>query len=312
MNLESGAGKQFEICNESEISLLINNSIVDNLTKPGCSSFEIDSLRRIYSQDSIQVSIYKVDAKTNISTSLLFPALGYTPEVNPIEVREVNNLSNFILFVLVILGVVALSIREWNYKYFEEFSSISKIFSLRIRSSPIYMTKPYSREVFLMILFQSLTISFLIISISDFFPEDSVFYLSVSSSFWGIVGQWVLMSISFVVVLYIQFVVLSLTNLFFRNPKIVHIQFYDNLRIIHFYLVILALVILILFAISYTWFTWFLSYLWFITAFMFLVKSVVIYLKMINESEHRKLHIFSYFCATEILPFALLVKIVFY
>ncbi len=310
LDLVANAGKEFEICSNAEISILINGSIVQNKKLHGCLLWEMDSLHQSYRKDSIQLTIYKVDREAELSTSILYPALGFVPEENPIKARVTSIQSNYILFALIIIGIAALMIREFNYRFFEEFSSVSKIFAIRVRSSQIYLSKPLSKEIFLVIVLQSISVSFLLISVSQFSPDIEVFFIESSTTFWNLIGQWFLVSIGLVGIFYLQFIVLYLTNLFFKNHRILHIQFYDNLRIVHFYLIALFVIIILFYALSTSIFLWFISQLWIITIGLFIVKGLVIYLKMLNETSHRKLHIFSYFCATEILPVALVVKIV--
>ena len=312
LDLIAEAGKKFEICSNGEISILIDGNIIDNDNLNGCLVWEIDSLYQNYRKDSIQLSIYKVDKWVDLKSSILHPALGFVPKVNPIKVRLAQAQSNFIVFALIIIGIALLLIRESNHRFFEEFSSVVKIFKLKVRSSQLYVLKPYSREVFLMIILQSLGVSFFVISIGPFFPQVEGFIINIASTFWGLVGQWILMAFIFTVVLYLQFIVLFVTNLFFSNSRILHIQFYDNLRIIHFYLTALFIFVILFYVISSSIFLCLISELLVLAIGMFALKSVVIYLKMLNESSHRNLHIFSYFCATEILPVALVVKIIFY
>lgn len=310
LNLIADAGKKFEICSNAEISILIDGNIIENEILDGCFLWEMDSLHQTYRKGSIQISIYKVDREANLKTSILYPALGFEPEENPIKGRLTPIQSNYILFALIIIGIAALLIRESNHRFFEEFSSVSKIFALRVRSSQIYLSKPLAKEVFLMIFLQSLGVSFLIISLSQVLPDVGIFSIDSSMTFWGLVGQWILVTFALVTIFYLQFIVLYVANLFFKNSRILHIQFYDNLRIVHFYLIALFAIVILFYAISSSIFLWFISQLWIITIVMFILKGLIIYLKMLNETSHRKLHIFSYFCATEILPVALVVKIV--
>lgn len=305
------AGKKIEICSSAEISILLDGKIVGNDNPNGCVVWTIDSIQRQYRKESVQLSIYKVDESADIETSILYPALGFVPDESPNKIRLTKGQTNFTLFGLILIGLVTLLIREFNHRFFEEFSSVTKIFSLRVRSSQLYMLKPYSREIFFMILLQSLGISFLTISLGTFFTGEEQSLYTENQTLWSLVQQWALMALMFSLVVYLQFIILFITNLFFKNLRILHIQFYDNLRIIHFSLVALFLIMMLSFAISTDVFSWLLSHLWILIIGLFVIKGIVIYLKMLNESSHRKLHIFSYFCATEILPVVLVVKIVF-
>ncbi len=310
LDLIVDAGKKFEICSNAELSILINGNIVENEIFDGCVLWELDSIHQIYRKDSIQVSIYKVDKEADLKTSILYPALGFVLEENPIKSRLTPFQSNYILFALVMIGMVALLIRESNHRFFEEFSSVSKIFALRVRSSQIYLSKPLAKEVFLMIVLQSLGISFLIVALTQFLPDAGITFIDSSLTFWDLLSHWVLGTFALVTILYFQFIVQYVTNLFFRNPRILHIQFYDNLRIVHFYLITLLVIAILFYTISSSLFLWFIAQLWIITIVMFMLKGLIIYLKMLNETSHRKLYILSYFCATEILPVTLVVKIV--
>jgi len=310
VNTIANQGKTLELCSNGNIALFINNAVVDNPVGV-CRSLKIDSLREQWMGDSLLFTIYKVDKSASFSTSILYPALGFVAQESPIKARVLESDNDFIFSITMILLVALIIVRERDPRFFEEFTDLSKTFALRVRSSQLYTIAPYSREVISIVVIQSLAISFFIMTIGQFIPGVRGLIAFENVDFWLKIGQWALMSGILLMIIFSQYLVLSTTNIFFKNARLMHVQYYDNLRINHFYFMGLFMIILIAYALSKTLLIWIVSYLWVFIVFLFLMKSIFLYLKILNQTTHRKMHMFAYFCATEILPVAIVIKIVF-
>lgn len=311
LDLRSNSGRKFELCSSGQISVFINNNIVDSWSDGQCIIYETDSLYRTFLSDSIRFSIYKPDPSVGIQSSVLYPALGFVPPENVLMIREQSSLQNFVVMALLIIALVFIFSRESNPKFVDEFVDLTKTFALKVRASQLYSLKPYSQEVLSMLALQSLLISFFVVALSDSIPGLGDLLNTSELGFWGKLTNWLLYSTVAFMIFSLQYVLLSLVSIFFNNPKVLHVQFYDNLRINHMGFVVVLIVLAIGYALSDGLFGWLISILWILAIALFLLRSVLLYIKMLNQTTHRKIHIFSYFCATEILPVSLVVKLFF-
>ncbi|MEQ9423389.1 MAG: DUF4271 domain-containing protein [Cyclobacteriaceae bacterium] len=310
INPKNNSSNLFEICTDDFITVLVDNSIRDQLRENECRLIPIDSLLALNSSsDSVLLTIYK-DKTSEVRTSLLHRALNYAPPTITAKTRDQDNeADSFLIFIFVIFIAIIL-LREINPKFSEEFASIQKTVSLRVRQSTLYKSKFYSREVTLILVIQSMILATIYEVLTISYPELSL-KLFDSHGFWVEFSEWLIMASVFYVFAIAHLSILWLVNLFFRQKECLPIQFIDSLRLNNINFLFIFLILFGSFIISPNLFKSVISTVWIGFAIFYAIKLFIIYFKLSGVTSFRKIHLFSYFCATEILPALLVVKIVF-
>jgi len=310
LNLRKNKSTEMEICNTGALSLFIEGSITNSTFDERCTKYRLDSLFNIYRKDSVLVTFYMIENGSAVTTSLLYPMLGYTPPTGLSLERKLNKNQDFIIVALLIIIIFIVLLKEKFQKFYEEFISPSKMFNLRTRPSMIYKSRLLSTGVVTVLCIESLGLSLLIISIIESVENAGTFWFIDSGGFGILFGNWLIIALLLLLLQIGYFFNIGLTNMFFNRKSFDVIQFFENLRLNYYALVILFSFMFAAFAISFNSLNMLLNSLWILFILLYSIRTLIIYFKLVTIGSIRKLHLFSYFCATEIIPATVIVKVV--
>ena len=235
----------------------------------------------------------------------------------PIVIRSAAGMkphSDFRDFVVVsglIIIVLFLITLRLNPKLASDYFSVTRIFSAReAEDSQSSARLTSSSNVQFYVLCSLLLGFYLMIILRHLPPQYALPIRFQASTFWMMCWQWLKLStIIFYVFLFKIVIIFSLTRLFGMRGM-ARFHFFNWIRLL---LIVFgtATIILFLYFISRgdssVFFVVFLSL--FIIALMGWV--VVAFFKLSGRSEHSMFHLFSYICATEIIPLLITVKVLF-
>ncbi|MDA0194748.1 MAG: DUF4271 domain-containing protein [Bacteroidetes bacterium] len=312
LNLRKNKSNDMEVCNSGALSLFIEGSIIYSAFESQCNKYGIDSLFKIYKKDSVLVTFYNVESESNVTTSLLYPALGYTPPTGLTIERPLNNGRDFIIVALMIIIFLIILLKEKFQKFYEEFVSLSKGFNFRTRQSIIYKSRLLSTEVLTMLFIESLGLSLLITGLRRSVENVGLFWLDERGAFGVLLGNWITMALFLMSLQISYFFIIGLTNMFFNRKNFDVIQFFENLRLNYYALIIIFLLFFTTLAISDNALNMLINSIWGLFILLYFIRTLIIYLKLVTIGNIRKLHLFSYFCATEMIPAMVIVKVVFF
>jgi hypothetical protein len=129
-------------------------------------------------------------------------------------------------------------------------------------------------------------------------------------SFWKTVVLWLLTTLVIVGVFLIKIIIIfSLTRLFgLRGLARIHYFNWVRLLLIVFGA---ASVIIFIYFISRGLSPGFFEVLLYLVIGVLVAWTLIVFLKLNNKSEHSMFHLFSYICATEIIPLLITIKVLF-
>jgi hypothetical protein len=143
-------------------------------------------------------------------------------------------------------------------------------------------------------------------------PDQYVLPLAFkSTTFGGALLQWLKLSVIILMLLFAKIVMVFLLSNLFGMKGIAGIHFFNWIR----------LLLVISGSLSVIIFIYFISrgensqvYVFFLSVIVtFLVGWIVIvFLKLNNRTEHSVFHLFSYICATEVIPLLITIKVLFH
>ncbi len=218
------------------------------------------------------------------------------------QLGRVESRDAFIIIAIVLLCVYAIS-RAVFPKVFSGIIAPNKLFGLRVREDLGSNLRPFSSEHLYFTALSSLSLSFIVLYILNGLwrtrglPE----LLQIGNPALGVL-KWLILAVLLNVLVYIKFLLILGFALLFDLRAFVARHFVDMVNAtLVFFVLVLFLLILSSFAafIPQKNLMWIALYAGFV---FFYYRSVLIYLRLLNERTHSKLFIFSYICATELAP----------
>lgn len=189
------------------------------------------------------------------------------------------------------------------------FVSYSKTLSLRGLGDNLYRTKIYATTNIKVYIFYGMIFSLLGISV-DFMGNNHLgFYLDFENLLMPFT-IWILLILAVLTGLVFKQWLISYFTGLFRIKNFSRIHFLSIIRVALVGLLpILVIFVIIKFVLK--WHTYD-NYQIFIPLIitMFVLRTLIIFLRLMIFSNHRILHLFSYLCATEIIPLFIIAKII--
>ncbi len=292
------------------------------------SLFANDQLLAIIAEDTKILSLKEV--RSQVGFPIMFTL--YAPALEPRSIRthvvkiaegplsrsgnvpltfrkEKNSFSDFFTIALVFLLMFTAVLYHYFPRTFSEYFRIRRAFSFRETDENLLKSRPISQENFFFYLFFCLLVALVLLSVAhlgEISPSLSgvVFFQNVGSGIWTwtklvfIVFSW----------LVVKFILINNMTWMFHLGSFNNNHFYNYIRIN----LIMLLVILIITTISYFSFQtvssgYYQTVFYLLLVFMGL-RVLVIYLKLMNAGGFKYLHLFSYLCATELIPYGIILS----
>ena len=160
--------------------------------------------------------------------------------------------------------------------------------------------------------FASLFASFIIMVIFHFAYADLSLaaYFQVTSlkdSF----SQWIKLTFFILLFLVGKLSLISVFSYLYRATEITALQFFNFIRLFFFTFGVISLLMLCFFIAKVLSPAWYFN-LFYVAAAIFIFWELIIFLKLMSRVSFRIFHLFFYLCASELIPFVILIKVVFY
>lgn len=209
---------------------------------------------------------------------------------------------------LLILFYLAMLVNRFP-KDSADYSRWLRSFNFQNREETLMNTRPFSRNNILFMILTSALIGYCLQMLLILAPGVLKF-----PTFWlyqqSLLLAWLELSVLTFFVISIRYVLISLFNRLFNLGDFRVIQFLNSIRysLGTFFFAFLAIVVIYLTARQGELFAY--EIIAFTVAFLLLLRVGVMFFKLMNFSRHAVFHLFSYLCATEIIPFLMLYKLI--
>ena len=290
-----------------EFDLLINGLVYGS-----GKSFKlpVDSLSRMYASPSLLLAIHQEGlSPERIKTTLL---TSKPPDlVDALVKRDSHAFRDFAILSAFILIAMLIMMVRLNPKLAADYLSIPRMFSLREGEDTQLYSRIANSTNILFYVYCSLLISYYLIVIFHFvigvYPLASYFE---AETFGGIVWQWLKLSMIVLSLLFCKIILVFGLSFLFGVREVQGIHFFNWIRM-------LVVLFGILSAVLFVYFLWhghsvethvlFLRLLgWICAAWM-----VLIFFKLSGRVNASLFHLFSYICATELIPFLIIIKVLY-
>lgn len=293
-------GSSLSIEGDFPKSIFIGDQLIGTTDK--AVVFPMDSLANVFAPPLV----FGVYSKSRPTTKLIITQT----EPMPIFPRSNQAFSNFVVLGILVLSTFFTGLLYANPKLTLDYVNVVRFVSIQEREETLTAIRTGARINFIYYLFCSLALAFLILTLGqplyarlNFFPTSQSTVLDFFSY------QIKLTAIIFSLILS-KLLAISLFSRMFRAKEISDFQFFNTMRV----LMISALLISGV-ALLYTMFgSAHLPHYFFILKAVVVLLAfnvVILFFKLLQKVPFRFSHLFSYLCASEIIPLVILIKVLF-
>ncbi|MFM8911475.1 MAG: DUF4271 domain-containing protein [Flammeovirgaceae bacterium] len=299
-------GNTLVIAGRHPYSVWVNSKLIWN--GQGSARFSIDSLARQYST-KIFVSVFSTAGFSNISTTIE----RHTPvDDTDLMPRKGNYFLDFALIASLMLLISFTLFLRTNPVLTRDYFNLSKLitsldrtesgFGLRIASSVNVLYYFFGSCFLALILLVAFHLMGPVTMLSKIFQ--------VHRTAHGFV-QWMLLSLGIAALLVVKLFWIAIFASLYGFKDTVRFQFFNFVRVIFISVAILVVIgfVFVLFNVRSDLFYYCQLYL---LIGLFVIGTVVVYVKLMARLPYHFFHLFSYLCASEIIPLLILTKLILY
>lgn len=313
LNLEDYANTSLHVSSwDQPVSLFVENKLLDIVE--GSVLFPVNIIFDKFRTKRVKVTIYS--SKLNpykVNTRLVDVV---TESVRPLSQENVIVLpreravfDNFFIAGCTIVLVFLAALFNFFPRVLADFYKFSKAINPREVEENLIKSRPLSQINLLFYLFISVLISLFIIGIINFgdFKYSLSFFRpdSLSDGLW----KWLQTSLVLFLCIMVKLGLIHYFSKLYRVNNFLNTHFFNYMRLSA---VLASLSIVLLIGSRYIFFALEPSHYSFILGIFYILMGVnilIIYLKLINSVSSKKIHLFSYLCGTEIVPFGIILSL---
>ena len=276
----------------------------------GRMDLAVDSVQRIFMAPVLLVAVHQEKIRVGgLETLIVSKAPVKTSDV---EIpMQFSSFRDFVIVGMLILVSVLILVVQLNPKLAADYFSIIKMFFLREGEDSQIYSRITSSINFLFYAYCSLMIGYYLMIIFRFIPSDYVVALAFQSdSFGEAIFLWIKLSAIILAIIFFKVVLVYVLSRMFGLTEIAGIHIFNWMRLL---LVVFGSLTMILFF-------YFILHgrneniheillkiiSWLLVGWMFLII-----LKLSKRMSHSMFHLFSYICATELIPLLITIKVLY-
>lgn len=220
--------------------------------------------------------------------------------------RPPPDLRNVIILAIVIIFAFAAVLNFYYPRLTQEFFRFSRAVSFRELDENLMKTRPLSLVNIFYYVFESMLAAWVLFVLSQYSEIHLRYGFFHFTGFWDGMLVWLkLVTVIFILLILKYILVWSFKNLF-SIRGFLNNHFYNYIRLgLLFYLVLAIILFIGVFTMNVVN-PGFYNGLMITLLVFFGLRALLIFFKLMNESSHTILHLFSYLCATELLPVLLI------
>lgn len=297
----------FYIKSVNPVSVLLNNVLIADRIQ--AATFSVDSLANIYKRQNLFIAIHseRTITRDNLVTQLVSRVLYQTRSNEEIYLKARTTFRDFAITAILVLIIFLVSIIRLNPGLSSDYFSIRKIFSKRESEDDHYYYRVTSGTI-LFYVFTSLLLALYLMIVSRF-TDAALGIRGLSEASYGmLIFSWLKISVYVLLFLFTKITVIYLISLLFGIREVAGYHFFNFVRILLVTIGLFSIVLLIYF-ILHGQHVGFYSFLY--AAIPWILGGWILlgFLKLTSRVQHTAFHLFSYICATELIPFFIIIEV---
>ncbi len=305
VRLAEYSGNLLRLYSQEEVSIFQGDKLL--LIFQGEKWMPVDSLKKVYG-DSVIYTLYnrRLNPYT-ISTEIYRVADAQTvreirSEQVIIDAREKSVLRNVLIFsMIVILGFAAI-LYYYYPRMARDFFRFTRAVSFRELDENLMKTRPLSLVNIFFYALESLLAAWVLFVLFQYSGLHYRFNFMYFEGFTGGMFIWARLALVIFGLLLLKYILVRSFKGLFRISGFLNNHFYNYIRLGLLFYTFLALFLFVTVFTLHVVDPSFYRGLMITLLILFGLRAVFIYFKLMNESSHTILHLFSYLCATELIP----------
>jgi hypothetical protein len=276
----------------------------------GYVSLKVDSLAAAYFTPSLLVTVHQKNINRRDLKTWILSEQKKTSSLIP-PGRPPTYFKDFVIVAGLTIIVIFLIIGHVNPKLASDYFSVIRIFSVREGDDAQSNARLASSTNIQFYIACSLLLGLYLMIIFHHLPDSYALPLHFDGhSFGAVVWQWIRLSMIILSIFFLKILfIFSLTRLFGLRG-LARIHFFNWVRLLLIVFGGLSLILFIYYISRGQSPDFFVVFLFLIVGIL-MVWIGVVFLKLNGKSEHSMFHLFSYICATEIIPLLITIKVLF-
>ncbi|UII34223.1 DUF4271 domain-containing protein [Fulvivirga ulvae] len=298
--LQVGGGQGF--------SFFINNRMIGVIMNK--QSYDIDSLKQIFGSDKWHFTVYN----KNLDPFAVFTrVVQYSKSDKPlaentiiIKTREFHPFYNFAITALILIWAFLAALYNYFPRMLSDFFKAGKAFSLRESDENLFKSRPLNQINLLIYLYLSFMVGLVLLLIvyqSGIHVEAGIFN---PDGYWDSMWKWLQLSLLIMGWFFSKYLLINNMSSLFKLGGFAVSHYFNYIRMS---LIIFTGALLVL-VLSYFGFGIFSEgyYAIFINIILILLglRVVILFFKLLSSASYKTLHLFSYLCGTEVIPFGII------
>jgi hypothetical protein len=271
----------------------------------------VDSLREIYPSAVWQVSIHqnRIQAgglQTVIQSKAAESSTLYEPPARFSSFRD------FAIIGMLVMMVMLIVITQLNPKLASDYFSVTKIFSVHEGEDSQAYSRITSSINILFYAYSSLMLGYYLMIVFHFLPAQYAAAIPFqSATFWEALVRWIELSLIVLGMFFLKILLVYGLSYVFGMREIGGIHFFNWVRLLLGVFGVLTIV-LFLYFIAHGHHEGFYVFLLATMAWVLAGWMILVIFKLQRQMGHSMFHLFSYICATELIPFLITIKVLYY
>jgi len=290
----------------AESSIFVDNKL--KIYSPIDSSYFLDPSSLLGSKHEILVSISGLNLSSkNLETVIVNNSF---KEIKKVKERSRSGFKDFFLFAFLIGAALTAFLRNTSQNISVEYFEVVRALNFRSREELIFKGKFFSTPNPLFYFVSSFLAALLAISLFSLSPTSFRPNLALPNlTFLQLLGyQFILTGVIYLWVLIKWLIIRYLSELFrLRNFSAIHFFSYERFS---FLILLLINTLVISFFLIFGQETEIYQFIITVIILAAGFRVVLMFFKLLNESTYKSLHLFSYLCATEIIPYLIAIKLI--
>ncbi|HEY3430894.1 MAG TPA: DUF4271 domain-containing protein [Cyclobacteriaceae bacterium] len=306
LNTNQYAGDVLHLESREPFSLFINGKLSSTNSR---FLLDIDSLSKLF-EPTLLISIHQPSGMHQLSTTIESHVRQTAGVLLP-EKRKPSHFRDFTVVAALALIILLITMIRLNPKLASDYFSPTKIFSIHDGDDSQLYSRITSSTNILFYVFCSLMLGFYMMVVFQFVAERYPIALQFQNlTFWDAMWNWLRFSMVLLLFFFAKIVVVYGLSRLFGFQGIAGVHFFNWARVI---IVIfgVACVILSFYFIARGQSEGFFNVLFKFLSWTLAGWMILILLKLRSKTEHSVFHLFSYICATELIPFLFIIKILY-
>lgn len=310
LSVDLDKGKQAYLMLEipENASLFIQNKFISHHDKSELKYYSLDSLRNVFKIDNLQLTLYnnaRFSYPSDAKIGFIHKTLATSVDVNPVLLRHFDDRSDYLKMIILLLFTFFVVLYSLFPAELLDFFSLRRLFTFRFTNTALTKYRSLTKTQTLVIFYEAMLLAGILIIFLNYYsnPVGEAFFLKINP-IWG----WLLIFGIVLLLVFLKYILISIVSALFGLVDRINFYFVEYLRMSMIFYSILFIII------SYTIINKFyildvlLDGLIISVIIFNLMRLVVLYFKFRRSISMKSLHLFSYLCATELIPIVIGLK----